>query len=90
MKPQVTSCDPIEVMVDTPIVPNPPVPAIPEMLSPPFWFVKEIVFAQAAIGNAKASNPRTNTRLILVPPFFRSFPRFTPKTASKAQFASGR
>src|ERR1035441_8063397 len=36
VKPQVISCDPIEVMVDTPIVPSPPVPAIPEMLSPRF------------------------------------------------------
>jgi hypothetical protein len=55
MANQLFSCDPVEVT-----------PAL-EIEIEPNWLVT-IMSAQAAIGNANASNARTNTRLILIPP----------------------
>src|ERR1035438_5682799 len=48
----------------------------------PNWFVRTIPSAHAAIGNAKASNARTTTRLILSPSQFLLFPGFTLKICS--------
>jgi hypothetical protein len=62
---KLVSCDWVEVTpeVETEMLPN--------------WFVRTIPSAQAAIGNAIASNARTTTRLILNPSQILSCPNFT-------------
>jgi hypothetical protein len=58
-------------------------PAV-EIVITPYRFVKLIPSAQAAIGNANASNARTTTRLMLIPSEdFFVFPSFTLKLVPK-------
>ena len=63
------SCDPVEVMVVKPIVPNPEPPMFENAIVPPLFVA--IISAQADIGSANASNARTTTtRLMLILPNF--------------------
>src|SRR5580658_8026082 len=72
------SSDPAELMVDAPIVPNPPVPAISEIAIVPYSLTRVMPSAQAAIGNATASNASTAIThfMLFVPPEISSFPQF--------------
>jgi hypothetical protein len=66
---KLVSCDPVEVIVEVPIVPNPFVPVMPVIAIVPVWLLVVIVSARAAIGNASSSKARnTTTRLMLIPP----------------------
>jgi hypothetical protein len=59
------NCDPLELIVDIPIVPNPPLGSVIAIV--PVWLVVVIVSAHVAIGNASASEARTpTTRLMFI------------------------
>jgi len=59
MAPQLCRCDPVEVMIE-------PAPQHGLIEIEPLLFVT-IMPAEAAIGNANASNAKTTTRLMFIP-----------------------